>query len=42
MLPQFPNVAGFHALPDAKLFFYEEQPAALAQLVRTFVVQRPE
>jgi pimeloyl-ACP methyl ester carboxylesterase len=38
MLPQFPNVAGFHALPDAKLFFYEEQPAELARLVRAFVV----
>ncbi|HLY37916.1 MAG TPA: alpha/beta hydrolase [Candidatus Binatia bacterium] len=36
MLPQFPNVAGFHALPDAKLFFYEEHPVELARLVRAF------
>jgi len=43
MLPQFPNVAGFHALPDAKLFFYEEHPAEVARLVRAFVAdQRPE
>jgi pimeloyl-ACP methyl ester carboxylesterase len=36
MLPQFPNVAGFHSLRDAKLFFYEEQPEPVAELIARF------
>ena len=41
MLSQFTNVAGFHAVPDAKLFFYEEQPETRARLVDGFVAARP-
>jgi pimeloyl-ACP methyl ester carboxylesterase len=37
MLPQFPNVAGFHALPNAKLFFYEEHPQEVARLIEAFL-----
>jgi haloalkane dehalogenase len=37
MLPQFPNVAGFHTLPDAKLFFYEEYPEEVARLIGGFL-----
>jgi len=39
MLPQFANVAGFHAIADAKLFFYEEHPAEVARLVAGFVAE---
>ena len=37
MLPQFPNVAGFHPLTNAKLFFYEEHPQEVARLIDRFV-----
>jgi pimeloyl-ACP methyl ester carboxylesterase len=37
MLPQFPDVAGFHSLRAAKLFFYEEYPAEVAALIADFV-----
>jgi pimeloyl-ACP methyl ester carboxylesterase len=37
MVAQFPNVAGFHSVSDAKLFFYEEQPDEVAALVERFV-----
>jgi pimeloyl-ACP methyl ester carboxylesterase len=37
MLPQFPNVAGFHPVANAKLFFYEEQPEEVARLVAGFL-----
>ncbi len=37
MLPQFPNVAGFHSVPDAKLFFYEERSADVARLIDRFI-----
>jgi len=40
MVPQFPNVAGFHSVPDAKLFFYEEHPEEVARLVADFVAGR--
>jgi len=33
MIAQFPNVAAFHAIANAKLFFYEEQPRAVAGLI---------
>jgi haloalkane dehalogenase len=36
MLEQFPHVVGFHSIPKGKLFFYEEQPHALARLVEGF------
>jgi haloalkane dehalogenase len=36
MAPQFPNVAGFHEVGRAKLFFYEEQPAVLADHIARF------
>jgi haloalkane dehalogenase len=37
MLSQFPNVAGFTPVPNAKLFFYEEQPERVAEWVGEFV-----
>jgi pimeloyl-ACP methyl ester carboxylesterase len=37
MARQLPNVAGFHEVKDAKLFFYEEQPEALARAVGRFL-----
>jgi pimeloyl-ACP methyl ester carboxylesterase len=37
MLPQFPNVAGFHAFTDAKLFFYEEHPREVASRIARFL-----
>ena len=37
MVGQFPNVAGFYSLRDAKLFFYEEQPEEVAALVERFL-----
>ena len=33
MASQFPNVAGFTSVPNAKLFFYEEQPELVAEWV---------
>jgi len=41
MATQFPNVAGFHALADAKLFFYEEHPLEVARLIDRFVSGTP-
>ncbi len=38
----FPNVAGFDALADAKLFFYEEQPLEVATRIARFVSQTPQ
>jgi pimeloyl-ACP methyl ester carboxylesterase len=37
MVTQFPHVAGFHAIANAKLFFYEEHPQEVAQLIERFV-----
>jgi pimeloyl-ACP methyl ester carboxylesterase len=37
MVSQFPNVAGFHAVAKAKLFFYEEQPREVAAYIEGFV-----
>jgi len=37
MVGQFPNVAGFESIPDAKLFFYEERPAEVARLIEGFI-----
>jgi len=37
MLPQFRNVAGFTSVPNAKLFFYEEQPELVAEWLVRFV-----
>jgi len=37
MVTQFPNVAGFHAVADAKLFVYEEHPQEVARLIGRFV-----
>jgi len=37
MLPQFPNVAGFHAIRNAKLFVYEEHPQEVARLIDRFL-----
>jgi pimeloyl-ACP methyl ester carboxylesterase len=36
MAPQFPNVAGFQSVPNGKLFFYEEQPDAVARSISAF------
>ncbi len=37
MLTQFPHVAGFHAVANAKLFVYEEHPQEAAQLIESFL-----
>ena len=37
MVPQFPNVAGFHSVRNAKLFVYEEQPEEVAGLIEPFL-----
>ena len=37
MLPQFPNVAGFHEVKDAKLFVYEERPQEVAAQIERFL-----
>lgn len=37
MVAQFPAVAGFHAIANAKLFFYEEQPGEVAALIGRFL-----
>jgi pimeloyl-ACP methyl ester carboxylesterase len=39
MLAQFPNVVGFHAVADAKLFFYEEHPQEVAGFIGGFLEQ---
>ena len=36
MVAQFPNVAGFHSVANAKLFFYEEKPQEVARLIDGF------
>jgi haloalkane dehalogenase len=41
MVPQFPNVAGFHPVTNAKLFFYEEHPQEVARLIDGFVSGTP-
>lgn len=37
MVGQFPNVAGFHVVRDAKLFLYEERPEEVAGLIAPFL-----
>lgn len=37
MLAQFPNVAGFHTIANAKLFVYEEHPREVADLILRFL-----
>jgi pimeloyl-ACP methyl ester carboxylesterase len=37
MVSQFPNVVGFHAVRDAKLFVHEEHPEQVAGLIDRFV-----
>ena len=37
MISQFPKVAGVHSIANAKLFFYEEHPQEIAQLIEHFV-----
>jgi len=39
MIGQFPKVAAFHPIRNAKLFFYEEHPQAVAGLIGRFVQQ---
>ncbi len=41
MATQLPNVAGFHSVPKAKLFFYEEHPRDVAGLIEAFLQQVP-
>ena len=37
MVAQFPDAVGFHAVPHAKLFVYEEHPQIVAQLIDGFL-----
>lgn len=37
MITQFPQVAGFHSIAKAKLFFYEEHPQEVARLIERFL-----
>jgi pimeloyl-ACP methyl ester carboxylesterase len=37
MVRQFPNVAGFHEVKDAKLFVYEEHPQEVARHIERFL-----
>lgn len=37
MLPQFPTVAGFHSIANAKLFVYEEHPQEVASFIQRFM-----
>ena len=37
MVTQFPQVAGFHSIANAKLFFYEEHPQEVARLIERFL-----
>lgn len=37
MARQFPNVAGFHEVKEAKLFFYEEHPEEMAGHIERFL-----
>jgi pimeloyl-ACP methyl ester carboxylesterase len=41
MIGQFPKVAGFHTIPNAKLFFYEEHPLEVARLIDAFLSADP-
>jgi pimeloyl-ACP methyl ester carboxylesterase len=41
MVGQFPDVAGFHSIPHAKLFVHEEQPQQVATLVQAFLASTP-
>jgi pimeloyl-ACP methyl ester carboxylesterase len=37
MIPQFPQVAGFNSIANAKLFFYEEHPQEVARIIDGFL-----
>jgi pimeloyl-ACP methyl ester carboxylesterase len=37
MMTQFPQVAGFDSIANAKLFFYEEHPQEVARLIERFL-----
>jgi hypothetical protein len=37
MAAQFMHVAGFHSIANARLFFYEAQPRAVADLIACFL-----
>jgi pimeloyl-ACP methyl ester carboxylesterase len=37
MVAQFPKPAGFHSIPNAKLFLYEEHPHEVADLIAGFL-----
>ncbi len=37
MINQFPQVAGFHSIANAKLFFHEEHPQEVARLIERFL-----
>jgi pimeloyl-ACP methyl ester carboxylesterase len=37
MMTQFPQVAGFHSIANAKLFVYEEYPQEVARLIESFL-----
>jgi pimeloyl-ACP methyl ester carboxylesterase len=37
MVAQLPNVAGFHAIPNTRLFLHEERPAEVAGLIEGFL-----
>jgi pimeloyl-ACP methyl ester carboxylesterase len=37
MLGEFPNVAGFHGVPKAKLFVQEERPEEVAARIDAFL-----
>jgi pimeloyl-ACP methyl ester carboxylesterase len=39
MVSQFPNVAGFHSIANAKLFVHEEHPEEVAQLIERFLAE---
>jgi haloalkane dehalogenase len=39
MASQFPNVAGFHSIQNAKLFVHEEHPAHVAGLIGEFLAR---
>jgi len=41
MVRQFPNVVGFHAIANAKLFVYEEHPQEVARLIDGFLSGTP-
>jgi len=41
MLPQFPTVAGFHSIANAKLFVCEKQSEAVADFILRFLSDSP-